>query len=236
MTALVQAFSAIGRCILKGAKSVMRGVIIALAFLWSKFAKYCTNHNFRPKKVLCILLALIVLAVGAGFVSSWIERQTALTSGLGLVNIGELATQAYHYRAVDTIKKSQEIWGWEVPLTEAESIFSYEGIIKVGYDFEKIEIDVDYDRKRITVTLPEPFIMSNDILSDSLLVYSEDTNIFTPMSIEDFNETQADMKLQGEDDAAKVGIYDSARMNAETLIKGFLSGTFNLEEFEVVFE
>ena len=229
MKALLQAIS---KCLNMAAVCVMR----VLAFIWKGFSGYCIRHNFMPKRVICTLVALILLITGACAASAWIERQKAVTSGLGLMNIGELATQAYHYRAVDTIKKSQELWGWDVPLTKAESIFSYEGLIKAGYDFEDIEIDVDYSGKKITVKLPEPITISNEILSDSLLVYSEDNNIFTPIKVEDFNDTQAEMKAQGETDAVAIGLYESARTNAEMLIKGFLSGAFDLKEFEVVFE
>ena len=128
------------------------------------------------------------------------------------------------------------MWGWDVPLTSAQTIFSYEGLIRAGYNFEDIKIDVDYDNKRITVTLPTPYIINNDIIADSLMVYSEDTNIFTPISVEDFNDAQKDMRGQGEADAIKIGIYDAARTNAEVLIKGFLSGAFDLDEFEIAFE
>lgn len=221
-----------GKCLNTVAVWTMR----AFAFIWKGFAGYCDKHNYKPKRVVCTLLVVILIAVGTATASAWIERQKAVTSGLGLLNIGELATQAYHYRSVDTIEKSQELWGWDVPLTKAESIFSYEGLIKAGYDFEDIEMEVDYGDKKIVVRLPEPITISNEIMSDSLLVYSEDTNIFTPIKIEDFNDTQAEMKAQGETDAVEIGLYESARTNAEMLIKGFLSGAFDLNEFEVVFE
>lgn len=236
MGALVKVFADLGKLILKGFRTVLFGLARLLAYLWKKFCGYCERHSYKPKSVVCTMLVLVLLITGAGVASAWLERQKAMTSGLGLMNIGELATQAYHYRAVDTIKKSQELWGWEVPLTGAQSIFSYEGLIRAGYNFEDIGIDVDYDKKSIAVTLPEPYIINNDILSDSLMVYSEDTNIFTPISIEDFNDTQADMKAQGESDAIATGIYESARTNVEVLIKGFLSGAFDLNEFEIVFQ
>lgn len=236
MGELVKASEKIVNVVWKCIRTAALCVAGGFAWLWRKFEEYCVRHRFKPRKVLCAMLALILLAVGAGFASAWLERSRAVTSGMGLMNIGELATQAYHYRAVDSIEKSQELWGWEVPLTSAQTIFSYEGLIRAGYNFEDIEIDIDYDRKRIVIALPEPYIINNDIISDSLLVYSEDTNIFTPISIEDFNATQAGMKAQGENDAIDTGIYESARTNAEVLIRGFLSGAFDLDEFEIVFE
>ena len=86
------------------------------------------------------------------------------------------------------------------------------------------------------VTLPEAYIINNDILPDSLLVYSEDTNIFTPIRITDFNDTQAGMKQQGQEDAVNAGILEAARANAEVLIRGFLSGAFDLNEYELIFK
>ena len=217
-------------------EGILQGVRKGLCFLWRGFAGYCGRHKYRPRRVVCVLLAAVLLCAGTALASEWISRRRALTSGLGLANIGELATQSYRYRAVDTIEKSQELWGWKVPLTQAQSIFSYEGIIRAGYDFEKIHVDVDYGDKRITVTLPEAYIINNDILPDSLLVYSEDTNIFTPIRITDFNDTQAGMKQQGQEDAVNAGILEAARANAEVLIRGFLSGAFDLNEYELIFK
>lgn len=220
----------------KIAEGILQGLRKGLCFLWRKFAGYCERHNYQPKHVVCGLLAILLLCAGTALASEWIQRSRSAKSGMGLANIGELATQSYRYRAVDTIEKSQELWGWEVPLTKAQSIFSYEGIIRAGYDFEKIHVDVDYGDKRITVTLPEAYIINNDILPDSLLVYSEDTNIFTPIRITDFNDTQAAMKQQGQEDAVTAGILEAARANAEVLIRGFLSGAFDLNEYEVIFK
>lgn len=236
MGELVKVCAVIVYGIWNGIKKAAVFIVSGFCFLWRKFSKYCMRHNYKPRTVLCTILALVLVVAGAAFARGLIERNKALTSGLGLANIGELATQAYHYRVVDSIEKSQELWGWDVPLTSAQTIFSYEGLIRAGYNFEDIKIDVDYDNKRIAVTLPNPYIINNDIIADSLMVYSEDTNIFTPISVEDFNDAQKDMRGQGEADAIKIGIYDAARTNAEVLIKGFLSGAFDLDEFEIVFE
>ena len=69
-----------------------------------------------------------------------------------------------------------------------------------------------------------------------IIAYSEDTNIFTPIRITDFNDTQAGMKQQGQEDAVNAGILEAARANAEVLIRGFLSGAFDLNEYELIFK
>ena len=94
----------------------------------------------------------------------------------------------------------------------------------------RIQVDIDHSDKRITVTLPEAYIINNEILPDSLLVYSDDSNIFTPIRISNFNDTQAGMKQQGEEDAVNAGILEAARSNVELLVRGFLSGAFDLSQ------
>lgn len=179
-----------------------------------------------------ILLIIVALAV-LSFDNSTIFSKTTT---LGFEDIGELATQAALYTNVQTINKDRTLWGIHIPLTTSKSIFSYDGVIKAGYDFSQIKLDVSKVDKTITVTLPEVKILSNTLDYDSLLIYDESESIFTPISLEDNNEALNQMEKEGQQKAIENGLFENARANAEVLIKGMLSGMIDLEKYDIVFK
>lgn len=220
----------------KIAEGILQGVRKGLCFLWRGFAGYCGRHQLpaQARRMRAVGDRSSVRGHGPGQRMDQPQAGPDLRAGPGQHrrtghSILSLPGGGHHRKVPGAL-------GLEGAADPGQSIFSYEGIIRAGYDFEKIHVDVDYGDKRITVTLPEAYIINNDILPDSLLVYSEDTNIFTPIRITDFNDTQAGMKQQGQEDAVNAGILEAARANAEVLIRGFLSGAFDLNEYELIFK
>ena len=177
-----------------------------------------------------VLILLTMTATGTLF------KTSGKTTSLGLKDIGELATQAGYYTNVEVIEGSRELWGWQVPLTQSKYIFSYDGIIKAGLDFAEIDVDVNESTKTIKVILPEMKVISNEIDGDSLQVYNESMSIFTPLTLESVNAAQEDLRVKAEESAIENGLLENARMNAETLLKGFLAGSYDLTQYTLVFE
>lgn len=195
------------------------------------------SHNFlHPFRIKIILLVILLVIVALGVLSFDNSTIFSKTTSLDFENIGELATQAALYTNVQTINKDRTLWGIHIPLTTSKSIFSYDGVIKAGYDFSQIELDVSQTDKTITVTLPEVKILSNTLDYDSLLIYDESESIFTPISLEDNNEALTNLEEEGEQKAIENGLFENARANAEVLIKGMLSGMIDLEKYEIVFK
>lgn len=201
------------------------------------FKGFCKRHAFRPGRTLVILLLIAVFVGSFGFFGiTAMTTVTSRTMEFGLKDIGELATQAGYYTNVQVISGSREMFGIAIPLTEKKYIFSYDGIIKAGYDFSEIKIDVDAIRKEIRVRLPEPRILSNEIDENSFELLDESRNIFNSLKPGDMNESLSALKRESEEKAIKNGIFDSARNNAELLIQQFLSGSYDLSSYRLVFE
>lgn len=153
----------------------------------------------------------------------------------GLKDIGELATQAGHFTNVQVISGSRKIWGADIPLTQSKYIFSYDGVIKAGIDFEQIEVNVDDAARVITVKLPEIKILSSEVDPKSLEIYDETKSIFTPLSLSSVNMSLIEMDEEVREKAIGNGILENARTNAEALITGFLAGTFDLQKYSIQF-
>lgn len=198
---------------------------------------FLLQHNFlHPFRIKIALLLILLVIVALGVLSFDNSTIFSKTTTLGFENIGELATQAALYTNVQAINKDRTLWGIHVPLTTSKSIFSYDGVIKAGYDFSQIKLDVNQSDKSISVTLPEVKILSNTLDYDSLLIYDESESIFTPISLEDNNEALTNLEQEGERKAIENGLFENARANAELLIKGMLSGMIDLEKYEIIFK
>ncbi len=150
-------------------------------------------------------------------------------------NIGELATQVAYVTQIDKFEDAQHLWGWKIPLTTASSIYSYDITVKAGIDFSKITVNVDEKEKTITFTLPETTILSSEIDFDSLQVWDESTNIFTPLTIEAFNDNQKELESEAISKVEENGILEAARSNAEQLIKGMMISSYPEGEYEYMF-
>ena len=211
------------------------------------------------KKIAAAVLALLIVGAGAyligraaprGTVQAESETRGAIigentaisgeTIRSGLNGIGELATEEYYFTQVETYDstKSAQLFNitFDIPLTRTRFIYSYDGVIKAGVDFTKIEVEKDDLRRVITVTLPKSHILSTEIDFDSFELYDEQQSIFNPVSVRDVNDTNRAMMQTAEKDALAKGLLDRADKNAETLVKNFLRGGYDVREYAVRIE
>ena len=202
-----------------------------------RIGRFCARHAFRPSAVKALIAVIIVFFVLAGIFTARVSTFiSARTTRLGLENIGELATQAGYFTSVQTIKENREVLGVSIPGTYSNYIFSYDGVIKAGFDFEKIEYSIDEAEKVIHIRLPEAEILSVEIDESSFRLYNDGENIFTPLKMEKVNMALAKLKETARQTAIDNGLLDNAVANAKVLITGFLAGSFDMSRYTVVFE
>ena len=150
--------------------------------------------------------------------------------------MGELVTQAGYFTNVQSNTSTRQLFGMDIPFTTSKYIYSYDGVVKAGLDFAKLEVQVDDANRTVAVKMPAIEILDVNIDNDSLKIYDESQSIFTPLHISDVNEAQIELKKQVEQTAIDNGILEEAEKNAKTIISGFLSGTMDLKNYTVTFE
>ena len=181
-----------------------------------------------------VIAAIIIACLAAGVIGAKeVLFQDNKTTRIGLEDIGELATQSAYCTEVNVTEASRELFGVEIPFTQSKYIYSYDVVIKAGYDFR--EIEVREKGNTVEVTLPEVKILSNEIDLDSFKVYYEKESIFRHITLTENNEAMSALTKTAEKDAIANGLFDEARRNAETILKGFLAGTYDPDEYEIVF-
>lgn len=169
----------------------------------------------------------------------YIEKDIVLsgeTIEAGIRDIGKLNTAEYYFTHVEMFDSTKSIREWPIPGTRSSFIYSYDGSIFAGIDFSKIVLQKDDENKKITISLPDPEVISSQIDPDSCTVYEEKNNILNPIHVSDVTDSFEDMIDSEVAKAIDNGILDRARDNAKSLIENFVKSGYAVGDYKIVFE
>jgi len=169
--------------------------------------------------VLSVILAILLLA---GNKRAEKERGYDSSSVMNRISyIQELALVRYNYTGVISYKDYRKFLNINVPLTDKYFLLKYNGYIKAGVDFNRINVTVDNDTT-IHISIPKPKILDTVIDEKSIQVYNESENAFNPIKISDYNEAISREKNVMIRDAVEQGIYRQATDEAKIAITSLL--------------
>ena len=189
-------------------------------------------HNLKNIVLIALVVVLAITVVGLGFKVS--HTTESKTTKLGFEGIGEFATQSAYCTEVSATANARKLFGHNLPFTQSNIVFSYDVVIKAGYDFSAITWDV-HDTT-ITVKLPEVKVLSCEVKEDSFKKYVEDESIFTPFTLDDNNNAMKALKETAQTDAIANGLYENARSNAETMLTTFFSSAYDMDQYTIEFQ
>lgn len=149
-----------------------------------------------------------------------------------LVAIGELSTYSGQY----TVKKGRDFFrnvldDIRIPWTTNNVTIECEGIVKVGYDVNKIGVDIDDKSYTIYISLPEATVNDNYVIWDSVIC-KEDNNPFNPIDFEEYKLLIEEIEEEGLSQSEEQEIYKAAEENIKNIIVNFLSG---MDDYQVKF-
>ena len=184
-------------------------------------------------KIALIVIA-IVLVVGAGIIGykRFISSESKTTK-IGFENIGELATQSAYCTEINVTDTSRKLFGATIPFTQSKYTYSYNVVIKAGFDFSEIEWTVK--DTTIEVKLPESKILSSEIDMNSFKIYQEAESIFNQITMTENNEALKDLQRTAEENAVANGLLKNARSNAETILTSFFGNVYDLKVYKISF-
>ncbi len=186
------------------------------------FAKYFS------KSATAIIIAVIVIAVVAVVLTKAFKKEEPVKEVITvstlekIVEVSDLSTFKVVYNGV--------------ACAEDKYYVSYEATVDAGIDFEKIEITVDNEMKKVTINLPEAEILDTyvDIASLDYIFIDKKANTET-VSEEAYKLCKYDVKQESESQEA---IIELAQQNAENvviaLVKPFVDQVD--PEYEIVVE
>lgn len=138
-----------------------------------------------------------------------------------LSQISELASVSYSYTNMAQFENTHTFYGVTIPFTTKRFILTYDGVIKAGIDFSQAKVVVN--SPSVTVTLPKAKILSHEIDEGSIKIFDEQTSIFNPFTVEDYNGFREDQKAVMEQKAVDRGLLTQAQEKAEDSVKQFLT-------------
>ncbi|TGY42799.1 DUF4230 domain-containing protein [Clostridium sartagoforme] len=191
------------------------------------FKKYIIK---KGKWGVLILVVILAALIGVRTVIYFDNK----TTKIGFEDIGEFATQDAYCTELSIIDNSRDLFGVSIPFTQSKYIYSYDVIIKAGFDFG--EIEWNKNDNIIEVKLPEGKVLSSEIDLDSFKVYHEKESVFNKITMSENNESLRGLKEKAEEDAIANGLLKNARSNAETVLIEFFAKEYDLDKYEIVFK
>lgn len=151
----------------------------------------------------------------------------------GLANMGVLVTQEYYFTQVEKYTKEKTFLKFIT--SSSEFMYSYDGAVMAGVDFEKIKIKTDEDRKIITVDMPDSEIQAVTIDKDTFKIYSEKDSLWNPLKLEDYNISLVEFEDAAKEKAIASGILGRSDEQALNLVREFISSLPNTGEYTISF-
>ena len=213
-----------------------------------KGIKNGVSKGFRKvkgsKRLQGALLVVVVVSIG-------------LTIGFGIYNKGkndgsviekpvvcyqdieDIAFQEATIKEIGKIHKPMELGKYEVDtfLTTSDYVFSYNAVIKAGYDLENIKDDGGNElTQTITVTLPKVSILDSYLDEKSYVQYWEGEKITANVGLEDFHKEKKKMLKEAKQDAIKGGLYEKTSDHAKVVITDYIHSLKGYENYNVVFK
>lgn len=190
--------------------------------------------------LLVIVIVSIGLTVGFGIYNkgkndgSVIEKPVVCYQ-----DIEDIAFQEATIKEIGKIHKPMELGKYEVDtfLTTSDYVFSYNAVIKAGYDLENIKDDGGNElTQTITVTLPKASILDSYLDEKSYVQYWEGEKITANVGLEDFHKEKKKMLKEAKQDAIKGGLYEKTSDHAKVVISDYIHSLKGYENYNVVFK
>ncbi len=170
-------------------------------------------------KKVCVIIVLIVVLVGIVLLCSRFHKEAdkeIITKATleKMIDVDELSTFEAVYNGIT------EVMNKEKP-EKIDYYVYYEAKVKAGIDFEKVEVHIDNEAKKISVTIPEIKIndVNVDIASLDYIFENERANTET-VSQEAYKAAIEDVTNES---AQENRIYELAEQNARNIIEALIA-------------
>lgn len=195
--------------------SILKGIKSGLT---TAFRKVKSSKRLQGALVLVCIVAVVFGVWFGGYSKGTKVHQTIQKPVVCYKDIEEIAFQEANIKEVGFIHKPVEVWGKEFdnPVTTSNYIFTYNAVIKAGYDLENIKDDGGNElTQTITVTLPKASIF------DSYL--------------DDIHDKKLEMIEHAKKAAIKGGLYEKTAEHAKVVITDYIHSLKGYENYNVVF-
>ena len=167
-------------------------------------------------RLLCFIIVAIIVFL---FVKEKIVKRDSIPEIISkstlekVINVSDLSTFEAIYNGVASVANEEKP-------ENIDYYVSYEAKVKAGIDFEQVNLEVNEDEKRITVTLPEVKItdVNVDIASLDYIFMNKRANTET-VSAQAYKKCIEDVTNESNSTTA---IYELAKQNARNIVEALI--------------
>jgi len=171
----------------------------------------------RGKIAVFAVLIVVILAAVAIVVSRNAKKEEpeiiSLTALEKMVDVSDMSTFEAIYNGIAEVENAEDP-------DQIDYYVSYEAKVKAGFDFEKLDMQVDHDRKVITVKIPEIKITDVNVDIGSLDYIFENKKANTEnVSEQAYKKCIEDVTKESTEEKA---IYELAKQNAKNTMEAII--------------
>ena len=206
--------------------------------LSAAFRKVKSSERLQGALVLVCIVAIASTALFIAYKKGTKVNETIQETVVNYQDIEEIAFQEANIKEVGFIHKPVEVLGKEFdnPVTTSNYIFTYNAVIKAGYDLENIKDDGGNESTQtITVTLPKASIFDSYLDEKSYVQYWEGEKITANVGLDDIHKEKKRMLKEAKQEAIKGGLYEKTAEHAKVVITDYIHSLEGYENYNVVF-
>ena len=144
-----------------------------------------------------------------------------------ITEISELASLEYRYKGDATYDGgAKKALGISIPFTSKSMLVYYEGIVKIGTDLSKVDINLDIEAEIIHIKVPRSEILSHEIDMDSWQVLDVKNGLFNSVTPEDNAEFVKVQKNNMEKEINESDLLDQADEKTKNQLVSFIKVTY----------
>jgi len=152
--------------------------------------------------------------------------------------VSQLVTEKYSYKEVGRDEKEgTKLGNITIPGTDSLTLIVYSGTISAGIDMSQVKYDIDNEHKMITISMPEPEILSHEIDEKSIESYDVKNNIFEKKTYQDYAEKISEFKEKKVEELTKDGTFlEEVAENTRTALTNFLTVSDTTKDYKIIFD
>ena len=136
----------------------------------------------------------------------------------------------------ESYEKHRELFGLRVPFSTDETFLAFSCEIGIGFDLTEMDIAVDNYRESITLALPKPQIVYNQIDMNSVYIKTIHDSWLISTEDQELMDVMAKFQNSREEEYLSDGsVYCRAEFHAERILSEYLSKSAVTQDYTVRF-
>lgn len=127
--------------------------------------------------------------------------------------VSELATVSYDYTDIASHRKTERLWGIDLPFSTSTILLRYSGTIKAGVDVNAATITVR--DSTVLVSMPRPRVISHSVDPRTVKILNQENGLFSSIKIADFQAFCMAHQDSMQQLAIEQGLLSEASSNVE---------------------